>query len=82
MANLDADGAERADHRLQAPCVLHVRLLCNTASTWGSALAVVPAFYGLYAGSFATPLLMESGDPAGSRLRLAVSSRGCSGSAP
>lgn len=52
--------------------LLHVRLLSNTAITWGSALAVVPAFYGLYAGSFAAPLLVESDDPPGSRVRLAI----------
>jgi hypothetical protein len=44
----------------------------NVAVTWGSIL-VVPSFYGLYLGSFAGPLLLESKEPATGRVKLGVS---------
>ncbi len=53
--------------------ILLIRLYSNIAITWGSLLAGVPAFYGLYAGSFAAPLLLENSQPTLARLAVAFS---------
>jgi hypothetical protein len=53
--------------------ILLLRLLGNGAITWGGFLAGVPAFYGLFVGSFATPLLLENTDPTFTRLKHVLS---------
>ena len=55
------------------PQILLLRLLSNVATTWGSVLAGVPAFFGLFLGGFAVPLLLESRQPMWSRVRQALS---------
>jgi hypothetical protein len=55
------------------PQILVLRLLGNVGINWGFLLAGVPAFYGLYIGSFAAPLLLESDEPAVRRVREAMS---------
>jgi hypothetical protein len=55
------------------PQILLLRLYGSISVSWGSLLAGVPAFYGLFLGSFAAPLLLESDDPTTRRLREAIS---------
>jgi hypothetical protein len=55
------------------PQILLLRLYGNIGINWGILLAGVPAFYGLFLGSFAAPLLLESDEPAAARLRQAMS---------
>ena len=54
------------------PPILILRLFSNVAITWGSFL-ILPGFVGLFIGSFAAPLLLESDEPAGVRLGKAIS---------
>jgi hypothetical protein len=42
--------------------ILVARLYANVAFTWGSFI-IAPSFYGLFAGSFAAPLLLERDGP-------------------
>jgi hypothetical protein len=44
-----------------------IRLFSGVAITWGSFL-ILPAFVGLFTGSFAAPLLLESDEPAHTRI--------------
>lgn len=69
--DLQAPANQRFFRRLGP--ILLVRLIGNTAISWGSLLAMVPAFYGMFIGSFAAPLLLESDDPIMVRLRNALS---------
>jgi hypothetical protein len=56
------------------PAMLQLRLASNVAITWAS-IVVIPAFYGLYLGCFATPLLMDGSpaEPALDRVRRGLS---------
>jgi hypothetical protein len=47
--------------------ILLARLVSNVAMTWGGIL-IVPMFYGFFVSGFATPLLLESEEPALPRL--------------
>jgi hypothetical protein len=69
----DLQGQRAGNFWSRLPAVLLVRLYCNIAITWGSFLVGVPAFYGLFLGSFAAPLLLENSDPAIGRIRLGIS---------
>jgi hypothetical protein len=53
--------------------ILLIRLWSNFALTWGSLLAGVPAFYGLFAGSFAAPLMLNNSESVFPQLQLALS---------
>ncbi len=57
----------------KVPAILYLRLLSNVAITWGSLLVGVPAFYGLFVGGFAAPLLLESRTSAATRLKECIS---------
>jgi hypothetical protein len=63
-----ADSAQGTFWR-RLPQVMLIRLFSHIGVTWGGLLAGLPAFYGLYAGSFAAPLLFETNEPLGARLR-------------
>ena len=52
--------------------ILILRLFSAVAITWGGFL-ILPGFVGLFVGSFAAPLLLESDEPAALRLRKAIS---------
>ena len=56
----------------RVPSILLVRLLACVGLTWGIVLACVPAYYGLFVGSFAAPLLLESDDASLRRVRLSI----------
>jgi hypothetical protein len=58
--------------RRRLPAILQIRLLSHVMIVWGG-LLIIPAFYGLLIGSFAAPLLLESDDPASTRIRAAFS---------
>lgn len=49
--------------------ILMLRCFANGALTWGSILAGLPAFYGLFVGSFAAPLMLDNSDPTAARLK-------------
>jgi len=53
--------------------IILVRLYANLAITWGSLLLGVPAFYGLFVGSFAAPMMLEDSSPAHLRVRQTLS---------
>ena len=55
------------------PAILWTRAGTNFAISWGSLLFGVPAFYGLFLGGFAAPLLIESDTPTPQRLREGLS---------
>lgn len=44
------------------PAILLGRLLCNVALTWGSVM-VIPAYWGLFTGSFLAPAVLEDDGP-------------------
>ena len=52
----------RSGLRLRARLIwiIVARLYANVVMTWGG-LVILPSFYGLFAGGFATPLLLERG---------------------
>jgi hypothetical protein len=52
--------------------ILILRLFSSVALTWGS-FAILPGFVGLFVGSFAAPLLLESDEPAVNRVGQAIS---------
>ncbi len=66
QADVQGQHGDRLPRRVVS--IVMVRLLANCAMTWGSLLAAVPSFYGLFVGSFAAPLLLEGSGPASKRV--------------
>ncbi|HZK79515.1 MAG TPA: hypothetical protein VFC46_00570 [Humisphaera sp.] len=69
----DLSARQRGPFWKRTASILMVRLFSNFAITWGSLAAGVPAFYGLYVGTFAAPLLLESDEPTITRVGQSLS---------
>ena len=72
MVQEDLNGNRTTGLRRKLLPILVLRLFSSVALTWGS-IFVLPGFLGLFVGSFAAPLLLETDEPAMARVGQAMS---------